>query len=70
MVKLVMQDKTPDNQSIMKNHYCPECVETRVHPQPFHDSIGRYLCGACWFMDGIEVEMVESDEIFPYDITI
>lgn len=51
------------------NNYCPECVETRVHPQPFLDNVGRLLCGACWFLDGKEVEMVESETIFPDDIT-
>jgi hypothetical protein len=50
-------------------HYCPQCVETRLHPQPFIDTTGRLLCGACWFLDGEEVEMVESDDIFPSDIT-
>lgn len=48
--------------------YCPECVETRTHPQPFTDSIGRSLCGACWFLDHQEVEMVKSDSVFPSDI--
>lgn len=53
----------------MKYHYCPECVETRLHPQPFMDHIGRLLCGACWFLDGQEVEMMESETLFPKDIT-
>ena len=55
--------------NMKKYHYCPECVETRLHPQPFLDNVGRLLCGACWFIDGQEVEMVESDDIFPSDIT-
>ena len=45
-------------------HFCPECVETRVHPQPFIDNAGRVLCGACWFMDGEEVVMRTSNDIF------
>ena len=50
-------------------HYCPECVETRLHPQPFRDAAGRLRCGACWFLDGQEVEMVASETLFPADIT-
>jgi hypothetical protein len=49
-------------------YYCPECVETRLHPQPFRDNTGRLLCGACWFCDGNEIEMIECDDIFPSDI--
>lgn len=49
---------------------CPRCVETRVHQQPFHDTLGRFICGACWFLDGEEVEMAPSRnqfELEPFD---
>lgn len=47
----------------MKFSYCPKCNEVRVHPQPFYDSTGRFLCGACWFIDQKEVEMELTDNI-------
>lgn len=51
-------------------YYCPRCHEVRNHPQPFQDGAGRVLCGACWFMDGQEVELVPSKTGFPPWMTL
>lgn len=40
---------------------CPRCNEVREHPQPFQDATGRWLCGACWYMEGLEIEMEFAD---------
>lgn len=45
--------------------YCPMCVDTRIHPQPFQDEAGRLLCGACYFLDGEAVEMRYANSVFP-----
>ena len=36
------------------HHHCPHECE---HPQPFKRG-GRLLCGRCWFVDGIETDVV------------
>jgi len=45
--------------------YCPMCVDTRIHPQPFQDADHRLLCGACYFLDGEKVEMRYATSVFP-----
>lgn len=35
--------------------HCPYDCE---HPQPFEVPDGRWLCGRCWFVCGMQTEMV------------
>lgn len=46
-------------------YYCPRCHEVRIHPQPFRDRMGRILCGACWYLEGQEIEVIASKTGFP-----
>ena len=38
-----------------KHYHCPHDCE---HPQPFDNVDGRKLCGRCFFVEGVETEMI------------
>lgn len=49
---------TPLTTEQADHDHCPEDCE---HPQPFKRD-GKWLCGRCWFMGGVETEMAPCTE--------
>ena len=43
----------------LAHYHCPHDCE---HPQPFVCDDGRRLCGRCYFVDGIETEVILCTE--------